>query len=46
MRLTGRTHKPEFKTRGALATIQSDLTMIEQVKKFDVHANQVTESLL
>jgi transposase-like protein len=27
----------------ALAAIQGDLTMAELVKKFDVHANQITE---
>ena len=27
----------------ALAAIQGDLTMAEMVKKFDVHANQITE---
>jgi transposase-like protein len=27
----------------ALAAIQGDLTMSELVKKFDVHANQITE---
>jgi transposase len=26
-----------------LAAIQGDLTMAEMVKKFDVHANQITE---
>ena len=38
-----RTHKPEFKAKVALAAVQGDLTMAELVKKFDVHANQVTE---
>ena len=35
--------KPEFKAKVALASGQGDLTMAELVKKFDVHANQVTE---
>ncbi|MCW8828918.1 MAG: IS3 family transposase [Gammaproteobacteria bacterium] len=38
-----RTHSPEFKSKVALAAIQGDLTMAEMVKKFDVHANQITE---
>ncbi|MFT4854144.1 MAG: transposase [Cyclobacteriaceae bacterium] len=43
MRRERRTHKPEFKAKAALAAVQGDLTMAELVKKFDVHANQVTE---
>jgi transposase len=43
MRRQRRTHKPEFKAKVALAAVQGDLTMAELVKKFDVHANQVTE---
>jgi transposase len=43
MRRKRRTHKPEFKAKVALAAIQSDLTMAEMVKKFDVHANQIAE---
>ena len=43
MRRKRLTHKPEFKAKVALAAVQSDLTMAEVVKKFDVHANQVTE---
>jgi len=43
MRRKRRTHKPEFKAKVALAAVQGDLTMAELVKKFDVHANQVTE---
>jgi len=43
MRRKRRTHKPEFKAKVALAAIQGDLTMAEMVKKFDVHANQITE---
>ncbi len=38
-----RTHSPEFKSKVALAAIKGDLTMAEMVKKFDVHANQITE---
>ncbi len=38
-----RTHSPEFKAKAALAAIQGDLTMAELVKKFDVHANQITD---
>ena len=43
MRKKRRTHSPEFKSKVALATIQSDLTLAELVKKFDVHASQITE---
>ena len=43
MREKRRTHKPEFKAKVALAALQGDLTMAEIMKKFDVHANQVTD---
>ena len=43
MKRKRRTHSPEFKSRVALAALQGDLTMAELVKKFDVHANQITE---
>jgi transposase len=43
MRRPRRNHSSEFKAKVALAAIQGDLTMSELVKKFDVHANQVTE---
>ena len=43
MRRKRRTHSPEFKVKAALAAIQGDLTMAELVKKFDVHANQITD---
>jgi transposase-like protein len=43
MRGKRRTHKPEFKANVALAALQGDLTMAEIMKKFDVHANQVTD---
>jgi transposase-like protein len=43
MRRKRRTHSPEFKAKVALAAIQGELTMAELVKKFDVHANQVTD---
>jgi transposase len=43
MRRKRRTHKPEFKAKVALAGLQGDLTMAEIMKKFDVHANQVTD---
>lgn len=38
-----RTHKPEFKAKVALAAFQGDLSMAEMVKKYGVHANQITE---
>jgi transposase len=43
MRRKRRTHSPEFKAKVALAACQGDLTMAEMVKKFDVHANQITD---
>lgn len=43
MRRKRRTHSPEFKAKVALAACQGELTMAELVKKFDVHANQVTD---
>jgi transposase-like protein len=43
MRRKRRTHSPEFKAKVALAALQGDLTMAELVKKFDVHANQITD---
>ena len=43
MRRKRRTHSPGFKAKVALAAIQSELTMAELVKKFDVHANQITD---
>ncbi len=43
MRRKRRTHSPEFKAKVALAACQGDMTMVELVKKFDVHANQITD---
>jgi len=43
MRRKRRNHSPEFKAKVALAAIQEDLTITELVKKFDVHANQITD---
>ena len=43
MRRKRRTHKLEFKAKIVLAVVKGDMTMAELVKKFDVHANQVTE---
>ena len=43
MKRKRRTHKPEFKAKVAMTAIQGDLTMAEMIKKFDVHANQITE---
>jgi len=43
MRRKRRNHSPEFKAKVALAAIQGDLTIAELVKKFDVHANQITD---
>jgi transposase len=43
MRRPRRNHSPEFKAKVALAAVQGELTMAELVKKFDVHANQITD---
>ena len=43
MRRKRRTHSPEFKAKVGLASCQGELTMAELVKKYDVHANQVTD---
>ncbi len=43
MRRKRRNHKPEFKAKVALTAIQGELTMAELIKKFDVHANQITD---
>ena len=43
MKRKRRTHSPEFKSKVALEAIKGNLTMAELVKKFDVHANQITE---
>ncbi len=43
MRRKRRTHSPEFKAKVALAAVRGDLTMAELVKKYDVHANQITD---
>ena len=41
MRRPRRNHSPEFKAKVALSAVQGDLTLVELVKKFDVHANQI-----
>jgi transposase-like protein len=43
MRRPRRNHSPEFKAKVALAAIDGQMTMAEMVKKFDVHANQITD---
>ena len=43
MRRPRRNHSPAFKAKVALAAITGDMTMSELVKKFDVHANQITD---
>ena len=42
MRRKRRAHSPDFKAKVALAACQGDLTMAELIKKYDVHANQIT----
>ena len=43
MRRPRRNHSPEFKAKVALAAIAGEETMAELVKRFDVHANQITD---
>lgn len=43
MKRPRRNHSPEFKAKVALDAITGNLTMAELVKKYDVHANQITE---
>ncbi len=43
MRRPRRNHSPEVKAKVALDAITGDLTMAELVKKYDVHANQITD---
>jgi len=43
MRRPRRNHSPEFKAKVALDAIKGELTMAELVKKYDVHANQITD---
>ncbi len=43
MRRKRRNQSPVFKAKVALAALQGDLTMAELVKKFDVHANQISD---
>lgn len=43
MRRPRRNHSPEFKAKVALDAVTGDLTMAELVKKYDVHANQITD---
>ena len=43
MRRPRRNHSPAFKAKVALAAITGDMTMSVLVKKFDVHANQITD---
>ena len=43
MRRPRRNHSSEFKAKVALDAITGDLTMAELIKKYDVHANQITD---
>ncbi len=38
-----RNHSPEFKAKVALAGVKGDRTLAELAKKFDVHANQISQ---
>ena len=43
MRRKRRNHSPSFKAKVALTALQGDLTMAELIKKYDVHANQISD---
>ncbi len=43
MRRKRRNHTPSFKAKVALAALKGDLTMVELVQKYDVHANQISD---
>ena len=43
MRRKRRNHSSAFKAKVALAALKGDLTMVELVKKYDVHANQISD---
>ena len=43
MRRKRRNHSPSFKAKVALSALREDLTMVELVKKYDVHANQISD---
>jgi transposase len=43
MKRPRRNHSPEFEAKVAVDAIAGNLTMAELVKKYDVHANQITE---
>jgi transposase len=38
-----RNHTAKFKARVALEAIKGELTMVELMHKFDVHASQITD---
>ena len=38
-----RNHSPEFKAKVALAAVKGDRMLAELAKKFDVHANQISQ---
>jgi transposase len=42
-RRTRRNHSPAFKAKVAIAAVKGDLTIAELAKRFDLHANQITQ---
>ena len=38
-----RLHKPEFKAKVALTAVKGEMTLVDMVKKFDVHPAQITQ---
>jgi len=43
MRRKRRNHSSALKAKVALAALKGDLTMVKLVKKYDVHANQISD---
>lgn len=43
MRRPRRNHSPAFKAKVALAALKGDATLPELAKRFDLHANQITQ---
>ena len=42
-RRSRRNHSPAFKAKVAVAAMKGDMTIAELAKRFDLHANQITQ---